>query len=154
MAPGRERLLVLANAYLDACLKQRGARALLFEARADPAIPQAIADRNAEVAEELSADFTVLGWGDPEAGAALWNGMVCEAVLAEFRAQGRLPEIRGALARFLPETPDARPDDPASALFRAALLSPYETVTLRPSRGFADETIRQFVRIPAPAHGR
>jgi AcrR family transcriptional regulator len=107
LPPGRDRLLTSANAYLDACLRQRGARALLFEARADPAIPEAIAARNAAVAQEQSADFAVLGWDDPRSGAALWNGLVTEAVLIEFAARSRLTAIRDALARFLPAGHDA-----------------------------------------------
>src|SRR4030088_1514186 len=36
LEPGRERLIVAAHPYLDGCLRDRGVRALLLEARADP----------------------------------------------------------------------------------------------------------------------
>jgi AcrR family transcriptional regulator len=104
LAPGRARLIAAADAYLDGCLRHRGVRALLLEARAEPAISQAIAERNAQAAQVLGDDFAVLGWPHPVAGAALWLGLVVEAALAEFAAGQRRPEIRTALAHFLPGT--------------------------------------------------
>lgn len=102
MAPGRARLLAAANAYLDECLRHRGIRALLLEARADPAIIQAIASRNKLVTQLISADFTELGWGHTGPCAALWNSVVVEAALLELNAGAYRPEIRAALAQFLP----------------------------------------------------
>jgi AcrR family transcriptional regulator len=102
LAPGRGRLLTATRAYLDYCLRHRGVRALLLEARAEPAITAAIAARNRQAAGVTGADFAAMGWEHPEAGAALWNGAVVEAALLELAAGGRQPRTRQALAQFLP----------------------------------------------------
>ena len=102
MPPGRGRLLAAANAYLDECLRHRGIRALLLEARADHAILAAIAARNRLVGQLVGADFTAMGWAHPQASAALWNAAVVEAALLELAAGGYQAELRAALAQFLP----------------------------------------------------
>ena len=108
MPPGRDRLLTAAGAYLDGCLRHRGIRALLLEARAEPLIAHAIAERNSQASEFATPDFTALGWADPAEGAALWNGLVVEAALLELAAGRRRDPIRTALAQFLP-APGSRP---------------------------------------------
>lgn len=102
LPPGRDRLLAAANAYLDGCLRHRGVRALLLEARAEPAIAGAIAERNKLVVGLIRQDFVVLGWGRAGEGAALWNGLVVEAALLELAAGRRESSVREALAQFLP----------------------------------------------------
>jgi TetR/AcrR family transcriptional regulator, transcriptional repressor for nem operon len=102
MPPGRERLLTAAAAYLDGCLHHRGIRALLLEARAEPLIGDAIAERNQQASQLISADFATMGWAHPTDGAALWNGLVVEAALQELAAGRRRAPIRNALAQFLP----------------------------------------------------
>jgi AcrR family transcriptional regulator len=99
---GAQRLLAGANAYLDECLRHRGIRALLLEARAEPAIAEAIAERNRLVVELVEPDFAALGWNHPADGAALWNGLVVEAALLELARGAAQPTVRGALAQFLP----------------------------------------------------
>jgi AcrR family transcriptional regulator len=102
MSPGRDRLIAAAYAYLDECLRHRGIRALLLEARADHAILTAIAARNRLVVQLTAGDFTAMGREYPEASAALWNAAVVEAALAELEAGGYQAEVRAALAQFLP----------------------------------------------------
>jgi len=102
MPPGRERLLTAATAYLDGCLRHRGIRALLLEARAEPLIAAAIAARNQQASLLVTADFRAIGWTHPSDGAALWNGLVVEAALLELAAGQRQPATRNALAQFLP----------------------------------------------------
>jgi AcrR family transcriptional regulator len=102
LPPGRDRLLAAADAYLDGCLRHRGIRALLLEARAEPVITDAIARRNRQASELITPDFTAMGWADPAQGAALWNGLVVEAALLELAAGRRQEPIRTALAQFLP----------------------------------------------------
>jgi TetR/AcrR family transcriptional regulator, transcriptional repressor for nem operon len=120
LPPGRERLLTAAGAYLDSCLRHRGIRALLLEARAEPLVTEAIAKRNTQASEFLTPDFTALGWADPAAGAALWNGLVVEAALLELAARRRRDPIRTALAQFLP-APGARvPGGTSAAAGKAA----------------------------------
>ncbi|MCO6008298.1 TetR/AcrR family transcriptional regulator [Actinoallomurus purpureus] len=103
MTPGRGRLLAAANAYLDECLSHRGVRALLLEARVDPAIIEAIASRNKLVIQLSSPDFAAMGWAHPGPSAAMWNSAVVEAAILELDGGGYQPEIRAALAQFLRE---------------------------------------------------
>jgi len=102
IAPGRKRLLAMANGYLDGCLRHRGVRALLLEMRAEPVIAAEIATRNEQVSRLISPDFAALGWSHPRDGAALWNGLVVEAALLEYAAGRRRSATRNALAQFLP----------------------------------------------------
>jgi TetR/AcrR family transcriptional repressor of nem operon len=100
LAPGMERLAVAANAYLDGCLRNRGVRALLLEARADPLIAEEIGARNARTARLIQTDFTVMKWPHPLESAQLWVGMTAEAALLELRAGRRSPAVRAALQHF------------------------------------------------------
>jgi len=98
---GAEWLWAAAIAYLDSCLKSRGVRALLLEARAIPAIASEIRTRNDQVARMCEPHFAVLGWPSPLDGARLWIGMVAEAALLEFDARGAQPTLREALHYYL-----------------------------------------------------
>ncbi|WP_051580130.1 TetR/AcrR family transcriptional regulator [Pseudonocardia acaciae] len=109
LSPGRDRLLAAAGAYLDNCLRHRGIRALLLEARAEPAIGDAIAERNRQATELITPDFAAMGWTHPAEGAALWNGLVVEAALLELAAGQRQDTIRNALAQFLQPRSDGHP---------------------------------------------
>src|ERR1700739_881131 len=97
MPPGRDRLTAVANTYLDGCLRDRGVRALLLEARAEPAIPDEITHRNHTSAELCQADFVALRRPHPYESAQLWVGMVAEATLIEHQAAKALPGLRAAL---------------------------------------------------------
>ncbi|UMB68699.1 TetR/AcrR family transcriptional regulator [Mycobacterium paraterrae] len=101
MAPGGRRLTVVATTYLDGCLRDRGVRALLLEARAEPAVTDEIARRNHAGAELCKADFVALKRPHPYESAQLWIGMVAEAALIEYQSSTALPELRVALERFL-----------------------------------------------------
>jgi TetR/AcrR family transcriptional regulator, transcriptional repressor for nem operon len=101
LRPGRERVLVAANTYLDGCLRDRGVRALLLEARADPLIAAEIGARNASNAAVIQADFRAMKWPRPYECAQLWVGMTAEAALIELKAGKRSTAVRAALARFL-----------------------------------------------------
>ncbi|MFE3259295.1 TetR/AcrR family transcriptional regulator [Nocardia sp. NPDC059091] len=102
LAPGRDRLLAGSTAYLDACLRDRGVKALLLEARAEPLIVDEVTARNTHNAALIEPDFKVLGWPDPEAGARLWVGLVAEAALLELQAGHEQGSVRNALWQFLP----------------------------------------------------
>ena len=101
LPPGRERLLRGATTYLDACLRHRGVRALLLEARAEPQIAAEVLARNAEIARRVLPDVRALGWPDPAETGRLWVAMVAEAALVEFAAGGRRAAVRRALEHFL-----------------------------------------------------
>ena len=99
--PGRDRLMAGARVYLDTCLKHRGIRALLLEARAEPAVAQEISRRNADFAGKCKADFTALGRRHPLESAHLWIAMTAEAALIELPRRSRAAAVRGALEDFL-----------------------------------------------------
>jgi len=101
MAPGRERLLACAQVYLDTCLEQRGIRALLLEARAEPAVADEISRRNADFARQCKADFQALKRRHPLESAQLWIAMTAEAALIELQARSHARAVRAALEDFL-----------------------------------------------------
>jgi AcrR family transcriptional regulator len=101
MPPGGRRLTVVATTYLDGCLRDRGVRALLLEARAEPAVTDEIARRNHAAAELCEADFAALKHPHPYQSAQLWIGMVAEAALIEYQSATALPDLRAALKRFV-----------------------------------------------------
>jgi TetR/AcrR family transcriptional regulator, transcriptional repressor for nem operon len=101
MSPGRDRLIAVANTYLDGCLRDRGVRALLLEARAEPAVTDEITRRNQASAEFCQSDFAALGSPHPYESAQLWIGMVVEAALIEHQAATALPALREAVGQFL-----------------------------------------------------
>jgi AcrR family transcriptional regulator len=97
MVPGADRLRLVAEVYLDSFLEHRGTRALLLEARAEPAIRAEIAERNTTGAEILAEDFAALGWSDPARPARLWIAAMAEAGIAEFELGHRDRASRRAL---------------------------------------------------------
>ncbi|MDT5219307.1 MAG: hypothetical protein QOF15_1412 [Mycobacterium sp.] len=101
LSPGRNRLVIGANACLDGCLRDRGVRALLLEARAEPAVTDEIRHRNHANAELCRPDFAALTHPHPYESAQLWVGMVAEAALIEHQAATALPAIRKSLEQFL-----------------------------------------------------
>ncbi len=101
LEPGFERLLTAAGTYLDACLRDRGVRALLLEARAEAAIAHEVGARNASNAKLCTPDFKAMGWPQPLESARLWVGMTAEAALVELEAGRRRPRVRAALAHFI-----------------------------------------------------
>ncbi|MEA2425804.1 MAG: hypothetical protein QOH13_2214 [Thermoleophilaceae bacterium] len=101
LPPGRERLETAGNAYLDVCLRERGVRALLLEARAEPLIAEEVLNRNEANAEICRADFDAMGWNDPLQSARLWIAVVAEAALVELRTGGRDRATRRAIAQLL-----------------------------------------------------
>ena len=98
---GRERLIASATVYLDACLRQRGVRGLLFDARAEPAVLEEGRRRNQAAAGLVVDDFEALGREPAYESALLWIGMVREAAVIEFDAGQAQPRVRAALARFV-----------------------------------------------------
>jgi AcrR family transcriptional regulator len=98
---GAERLRVAGTAYLDGCLKSRGVRALLLEARAIPSIANEVRARNDQVARMCEPHFVAMGWPHPLESARLWIGMIAEAALIEFDARSAQPALREALRHYL-----------------------------------------------------
>lgn len=105
--PGADRLLRATRTYLDACLRERGVRSLLLEARAEPVTAAEVRARNAQNSATCEEDFTAMGWAHPYAAAQLWVGMAAEAALLEFDAGKRVKALRAALARYIDADPKA-----------------------------------------------
>jgi AcrR family transcriptional regulator len=101
LEPGEERLLAAAGTYLDVCLRDRGVRALLLEARAIPEILDEVRDRNRSNAALIAPDFRAMGWRHPTQSARLWVALVAEAALLELSAGRRTPAVRAALEQFI-----------------------------------------------------
>ncbi|MVU78014.1 TetR family transcriptional regulator [Nocardia sp. ET3-3] len=99
--PGRDRLRTGSTAYLDACLRDRGVKALLLEARADPLIADEVTARNTLNAALIEPDFATLGWPHPSSAARLWVGLVAEAALLELQSAHEQPAVRETLWQFL-----------------------------------------------------
>lgn len=108
MEPGAGRVLAASRTYLDACLRDRGVRALLLEARAERTIAEEIRSRNKATAEYFKTDFQAMNVPHPYESTLLWIGLVVEAALTELDAGGRQPALRAAIAGFLAlAAPDA-----------------------------------------------
>lgn len=104
-APGKSRLALASRAYLDCFLRNRAVRALLLEARAEPAINDAVRQRNNNTAELIEPDFSAMAWSHPRAAAQLWIGMTAEAAVLEFEAGHLLQDLRASLARYIDADP-------------------------------------------------
>lgn len=101
MQPGRERLAVGSATYLDACLKQRGVRAVILEARGSRSIQDEVDRRNALIVRLVAEDFEVLGWKHARQAARLWVAMNDEAALVELELGHRDNATRRALTSFV-----------------------------------------------------
>ena len=87
MPPGRGRLITVANTYLDGCLRDRGVRALLLEARAEPAVTDEISSPQQRQRRAVPVPTSsALRRPHPYESAQLWVGMVAEAALIEHQA--------------------------------------------------------------------
>ncbi len=101
MTPGRPRLSAAARTYLDGCLRDRGVKALLLEARGHRPIADEVMARNSRNVEVVTADFQALGRPHPRQSARLWVAAAAECALMELEAGGAVPEAREALDALL-----------------------------------------------------
>ena len=97
MAPGRDRLAAIATVYLDACLRHRGVRALILEARGQMPIQDEIMRRNNFNVDFITIDFVTMDWPRPRATARLWVAATAECALIELDAGKADSEARAAL---------------------------------------------------------
>jgi len=96
-ARGAPRLRASTVAYLDACLDARGVKAMLLEARGEPAVAHEVAASNERFAAAAAADFALLGFAHPADTARLFVAMVAETALLELAKGKRRPTLRTAL---------------------------------------------------------
>lgn len=97
---GGQRLAVIAATYLDACLRNRGVRALILEARGLLAIQAEITRRNEAIVGVLTSDFIELGWPSASVVARLWIAATVECALLELEVGRPCPQARSALLDF------------------------------------------------------
>ncbi|WP_328357984.1 TetR/AcrR family transcriptional regulator [Mycobacterium sp. NBC_00419] len=100
MASGGERLSVMSNTYLDACIRSRGVRALILEARGLLPIQAEITRRNDAIVALLAVDFVALGWPSPSVAARLWVAANAECALLELDLGRPDLDAREALRAF------------------------------------------------------
>jgi AcrR family transcriptional regulator len=96
-APGRQRLALAARTYLDGCLRDRGVKALLLEARGHRPIADEVLERNRRNVDVLTADFEAMGRRHPRQSARLWVAATAECALMELELGRADPETREAL---------------------------------------------------------
>lgn len=101
IAPGRQRLATMSGIYLDACLRNRGVRALTLEARGILAIQAEITRRNDTTLALLTTDFVALGWPQPRAAARLWLAANVECGLIELDLGRADPDTRAVLLNLV-----------------------------------------------------
>jgi TetR/AcrR family transcriptional repressor of nem operon len=101
MTPGNDRLATAATTYLDGCLRDRGVKALLLEARGHLPIAEEVMRRNRMTVDVVVADFEALGSRHPRAAARLWIAATAECALMELELGRRDPEARAALSELV-----------------------------------------------------
>jgi TetR/AcrR family transcriptional repressor of nem operon len=97
LAPGSDRLAAAARTYLDGCLRDRGVKALLLEARGHLPIAEEVTRRNRMNVDVVAADFEALGSSHPRETARLWIAATAECALIELERGRRDPAARAAL---------------------------------------------------------
>jgi len=101
LAPGSDRLVAGADAYLDGCLSGRAVKALLLEARSHPPVAEEVAKRNARFGGAAARDFVAMGWESPAEAGRLFVAMAADAALMELEAGRPLRAVRRTLRRFV-----------------------------------------------------
>lgn len=99
--PGRDRLATVSKTYLDGCLRRRGVRALILEARGLLPIQDEIIRRNQSNVDFLAVDFDAMGWPRPRAAARLWIAANAECALVELDDKRANPDARAAVLDLL-----------------------------------------------------
>jgi AcrR family transcriptional regulator len=97
MPPGAGRLAAAARTYLNGCLRDRGVKALLLEARGHLPIADEVTHRNRLNVDVVAADFEALGSPHPREAARLWIAATAECALMELERGRRDSAARAAL---------------------------------------------------------
>jgi TetR/AcrR family transcriptional repressor of nem operon len=101
LEPGVERVVAANLAYLDVCLANRGAKALVLETRNQPNLTETMEDRQEMFARMAEGDLRTIGVASPAVTARMLVAMTSEASLIELRAGRRIPAARTALRGFI-----------------------------------------------------
>ena len=106
MPDGRANLQRGTEAYLDGCLQRQALKALLIEARIDPAVAAAVRERNQAYYANVADDLAAMGWPEPMLAARLFVTMVSEAALLELEQGQMVTAVRQVLWQFLDSKPN------------------------------------------------
>lgn len=102
--PGLERVRNATLVYLDHCLKHRGLRGWLLQARKEKQLlAEGLRKQNHSFALVISTEFHALHWPHPLAAARMYLAAIQEAARLEQAKGAALPYIRDAIwdiARF------------------------------------------------------
>ena len=101
MEAGVERVVAANLAYLDVCLENSGAKALVLETRNQPNLTETMEDRQAMFAKLAAGDLKAIGVASPDVTARMVVAMTSEASLIELRSGRRNPAARKALRGFI-----------------------------------------------------
>ena len=101
MTPGKKRLDAAARTYLDGCLRDRGVKALLLEARGHLPIADEVMRRNRLTVDLVAADFEALRSPHPREAARLWIAATAECALMELESGGPNPSARAVVNAFV-----------------------------------------------------
>ncbi len=102
MAPGSERILKAAQAYIDFAYTRRGLRAWMSVLRASsPAMQAQWRADNSLYAQFVATELALDGWPYPLVGARLFIAAVLALVRHEQHENRKQPAARRALERFL-----------------------------------------------------
>ena len=105
-APGPERVGKRLLTFLDACLALPGVRALLLEARTEPAIAAEVDSRNRQATATLAADL-VGTCAHPEETARLLVLGAADIAARESVRHRRISAARAALLDLVPAQPES-----------------------------------------------
>lgn len=101
LPPGPARARARIGAFLDGCRRQRGVRAMLLQARAEPAVLDEVQRRNDQTARLLAEDLRATV-EHPLDTARLVVAATAETALRELTAGRALPRLRAALDALVP----------------------------------------------------
>ncbi len=105
LEPGADRAQARITAFLNGCRQQVAVRAILLQARSQPAIMSEVARRNSEAAALLLDDL--IGRIEyPAETAVLLVAATAEVALNELQAGSDLPRLRAALFGLVPHPPN------------------------------------------------
>lgn len=99
--PGPDRARARILGFLDGCRRQAGVRAMLLQARSEPAIARAVQERNDGSARILAQDLRG-STPVPLQTARLLVAAAAEAAMQELAAGRALPRLRKALTSLIP----------------------------------------------------
>lgn len=101
LEPGAKRLAAGLREYLDRCLREPALKALLLDARSEPAMREAVATRNAAFARGAEADLRAMGSAHAAATARLVVAAAAETALIELERGRAAPAARAALGALV-----------------------------------------------------